>query len=175
MSLLSVRGNERFLKNMPVVGMTPSIYGFNNLGSVLNPYLNQFRQTGTFGQVGPYGVNEVQFYSPFTGTVGPSFKPGNVLNDMRRGFENNPFYNVVSYQFPNLAVEPVIKTLRYNNGKINLGVIGTETDLTVLKKILDDHFTRQGLAASADPVASPTAPPTAPPAASPAAPAAAKP
>ncbi len=166
MSLLSVRGNESFLKNMPVVGIAPSMFGFNNLSSILNPYLNQFgslRQPGSLGQIVPYGVNEVQFYSPFTGAVGPSFKPHNVLNDMRRGFENNPFYNVVSNQFPNLAVEPVIKTLRYDNGKINLGVIGTETDLNVLKKILDDHFARQGLAASADPVASPAAPAAAAP------------
>ncbi len=146
MPLLSVRGNERYLKNMPVVGVTPSIYGFNNLGAVLNPYLNSF------------GANEIQFYSPFTGKVGPSFRPGNIFNDMRRGFENNPFYNVVSVQFPNLATEPAIKTLRYDNGKINLGVVGTETDLNVLKKILDDYYTRMGLAASADPVASPSAP-----------------
>ena len=146
---LFVRGDERFARNMPVRGIVPSMFGFNNLNSVLNPYLN------------PLGVNEVQFYSPFTGQLGPSFKPHNVINDMRRGFENNPFYNVVSYQFPNLAVEPVIKTLRYDNGKLNLGVIGTETDLTVLKKILDDYYARQGLAASADPVASPAAPPAA--------------
>ena len=151
MSLLSVRGDERFLRNMPVRGILPSIYGFNNLGSILNPLLN------------PYGANEIQFYSPFTGQAGPSFKPGNILNDMRRGFENNPFYNVVSTQFPNLATEPVIKTLRYDNGKLNIGVVGTVTDLNVLKKILDDHFERQGLAASTDPVASPSAPLAKPP------------
>jgi hypothetical protein len=157
MSLLSVRGDERFLRNMPVRGILPSIYGFNNLGSILNPLLNPY------GSNVPFGANEIQFYSPFTGQAGPSFKPGNILNDMRRGFENNPFYNVVSTQFPNLATEPVIKTLRYDNGKLNIGVVGTVTDLNVLKKILDDHFTRQGLAASADPVASPSAPLAKPP------------
>ncbi len=153
MSYLSVRGDERFLRNMPVVGVTPSIYGFNNLGGILNPYLNRY------GPNMPFGVNEIQFYSPFSGQVGPSFRPGNILNDMRKGFENNPFYNVVSVQFPNLATEPAVKTLRYDNGKINIGVIGTETDLNVLKKILDDYYTRMGLAASADPVGSPSAPP----------------
>jgi hypothetical protein len=156
MSLLSVRGNERFIRNMPIVGMTPSVYGFNNLGSILNPYLNQFNQLGQLG------ANEIQFYSPFTGQVGPSFRPGNILNDMRRGFENNPFYNVVSTQFPNLASEPVVKTLIYNNGKINIGVIGTVEDLNTLKKILDDYYAKQGLSASTDPVASPSAPTTAP-------------
>jgi hypothetical protein len=138
---------------MPVVGMTPSIYGFNNLNSVLNPYMNQFSPNM------PFGANEIQFYSPSTGQLGPSFKPGNILNDMRRGFENNPFYNVVSTQFPNLSTEPVVKTLRYDNGKINLGVIGTVDDLNILKKILDDHYARHGLAASTDSIASPSAPP----------------
>ncbi len=146
MPLLSVRGNERYLNSMPVVGVTPSIYGFNNLGSILNPYLNSF------------GVNEIQFYSPYTGQVGPSFKPGNILNDMRKGFENNPFYNVVSVQFPNLASEPIVKTLRYDNGIINLGVIGTVDDLNTLKIILDNHFSKRGVSPSSDVVASPSAP-----------------
>jgi hypothetical protein len=166
MSLLSVRGNERFLRNMPVVGMTPSIYGFNNLNSVLNPYMNPYGM----------GVNEVQFYNPLTGQPGPSFKPGNIFNDMRRGFENNPFYNVVSTQFPNLATEAVVKTLRYDNGKINIGVIGTVNDLQILKKILDDHYAKHGLAASTDSIASPVPPPpvvAAAPVVAPAAPAAA--
>lgn len=153
MSLLSVRGDERYLRNMPVVGVTPSLYGFNNLGSILNPYLNRY------GPNMPFGVNEIQFYSPFSGQVGPSFRPGNILNDMRRGFENNPFYNVVSVQFPNLVSEPVIKTLRYDNGKINLGVIGTADDLNTLKQILDNYYAGHGLPASTDAVASPSAPP----------------
>jgi hypothetical protein len=156
MSLLSVRGNERYLRNMPVVGVTPSMYGFNNLGSVFNPYLNRY---GQLGQNMPFGANEIQFYSPSTGQLGPSFRPGNILNDMRRGFENNPFYNVVSVQFPNLLSEPIVKTLRYENGKINLGVIGTTDDLNTLKKILDDYYAKQGLAGSTDSVASPSAPP----------------
>ena len=153
MSLLSVRGDERYLRNMPVVGVTPSIYGFNNLGSILNPYLNRY------GPNMPFGTNEIQFYSPFTGQVGPSFRPGNILNDMRKGFENNPFYNVVSVQFPNLVSEPVVKTLRYDNGQINLGVIGTANDLNTLKQILDNYYAGRGLPASTDVVASPSAPP----------------
>ena len=164
MSLLSVRGDERYLRNMPVVGVTPSLYGFNNLGGILNPYLNRY------GPNMPFGVNEIQFYSPFTGQAGPSFRPGNILNDMRRGFENNPFYNVVSVQFPNLVSEPVIKTLVYNNDKINLGVIGTADDLNTLKQILDNYYAGHGLPASLDVVSSPSAP-TAAAATAPAAPA----
>lgn len=113
---LFVRGDERYIRNMPVVGMTPTMYGFNNLRGTLNPYFN-----------------EVQFYNPWTGSMGPSYKPADTINNLMQGFSNNPNYNVIQQ---NQGVNSSI----YNTNNINVGLIGSSDDLLKVRQILDKHF-----------------------------------
>jgi len=114
---LYVRGDERFIRNMPVVGMAPSIYRFNNLNRMLTPY-----------------VNEVQFYNPFTGMPGPSYKPGNFMENFANGLTNNPTYSVAQ------QVQPVVTSSLYTNGTYNIGLVGTQQEITTAREILDKHF-----------------------------------
>jgi len=50
-----VSGRERYLRNMPVVGMTPQYYTIPGLNSLIQPRV------------------DYQFYNPWTGSLGPSF------------------------------------------------------------------------------------------------------
>jgi hypothetical protein len=118
---LRVRGDERFIRNMPVVGIQPTLYGFNNLGSILTP---------------PY-VNEIQMYNPITGTMGPSFKPSSILDNIRTGFQNNPNFNVIQSQVP-----AQVRSTIYSNNNLYIGLVGTDADIMIVKKILDDHLSK---------------------------------
>jgi hypothetical protein len=48
---LFIRGDEKYAKHFPVVGVAPNLYGFNNLQGVFSPYIN----------------NNIQFYDKYTG------------------------------------------------------------------------------------------------------------
>jgi hypothetical protein len=133
---LRVRGNERFIRNMPVVGIEPTLYGFNNLRSTLSPY-----------------VNEIQFYNPFNGSLGPSIKPNNILDNVTNGFLNNPLYNVAQPQYlqsslqQSLQFSGNVKTVMYNN-RVNVAITGKDDDTTYVKKILDEHFSKNPISTS---------------------------
>jgi hypothetical protein len=57
-----VTGNERYIKNMPVVGMTPQYYTLPNIAT-------------TIPRV------DYQFYNPWTGSLGPAFT--NALDNVK--------------------------------------------------------------------------------------------
>lgn len=117
-----VRGTESFIpSNAPVIGVNPySLYRFNNLGNILNPYLNT-----------PY-VNEIQMYNPITGALGPNIKPANILGDMQRSIQTDDRYRPI--------IDNQVHSRNYDNGKINIGIIGTDKDIETVKAILDKHF-----------------------------------
>jgi len=114
---------DRYISNMPVVGVTPNVYSFNNIGSILDPYM---------------GVNEVQFYNPLTGQLGPNYKTSSFLNNM---LNNQP--NILNNQ----------PTFLYNNNGINVQITGSQTDIDKVKQILDNSFKP-----AAPPAAAPAAP-----------------
>jgi hypothetical protein len=114
---LFIRGDEKYAKHFPVVGVTPNLYTFNNLPGALGPY-----------------VNNIQFYDKYTGRLGPSFSPGNMLTQMVDGFRSDPRYsNIYSNQ---------IRTHVYKNDTRNfeVGLIGTEDNIDITKKALDAYF-----------------------------------
>lgn len=122
---------------MPVVGITPNIYGFNNLNQTLSPY-----------------VNEVQFYNPWTGALGPNYKPSNILDSITEGFKNNPNYTV-------LDQNQNVKSSVYNNNNINVGLYGSDADILKVRQILDKHFSSGASASVVTPVATSTIIPSA--------------
>jgi hypothetical protein len=125
MSLI-VNGDERYIRNMPVVGIRPTMYGFNNLRSTLHPYLNQ----NPYPYLNP---NEIQFYNPIYGSLYSSYKPADTINNLMQGFTNNPNYNVIQQN-------QGINTFVYNTNNINVGLIGSSDDLLKVRQILDKHF-----------------------------------
>ncbi len=119
MSYMHVRGTEKFLNPyMPVVGINPSLYRFNNLSSTLAPY-----------------VNEIQFYDPYSGALGPNISPNGILRDMNESLLSDSRYT----PFINSQVLSKI----YDNGKINVGLIGTNNDITLVNQILNAYFNQQ--------------------------------
>jgi len=67
-----VSGKERYLKNMPVVGMTPQFYTIPGINSLVQPRV------------------DYQFYNPWTGSIGPSFtNSSNLLNTSNITNTNN--------------------------------------------------------------------------------------
>jgi hypothetical protein len=118
---MHVKGTEKFLNPyMPVVGMTPSFYRFNNLSSTIAPY-----------------VNEVQFYDPYTGALGPNISPNGILRDMSESILSDSRYK------PLVNSQVVSKV--YDNGKINVGLIGTNNDILLVNQILNAHFNQQNV------------------------------
>jgi len=120
-----VRGTESFIPpNAPIVGINPinpMLYRFNNLGNILNPYMRS-----------PPYVNEIQFYNPITGQLGPNISQNGILSNMSQNIQNDPRYTPV--------IDSQIHTKQYNNGKINIGIIGNEADLNTVITILDKHY-----------------------------------
>lgn len=116
---MHVRGTEKFLNPyMPVVGMTPSFYRFNNLKSTIAPY-----------------VNEVQFYDPYTGALGPNISPNGILRDMNESLLSDSRYTPF--------IKSQVHSKIYDNGKINVGLIGTNDDINLVNQILNAHFSQQ--------------------------------
>jgi len=138
-----VRGTESFIPpNAPIVGINPinpMLYRFNNIGNILNPYM----------RTPPY-VNEIQFYNPITGQLGPNISQNGILSDMSQNMQNDPRYTPV--------INNQICSKQYNNNKINVGIIGNEADLNTVISILDKHFATSTVA----PPVTPSAPATAP-------------
>jgi hypothetical protein len=116
---LFIRGDEKYAKHFPVVGVAPNIYSFNNLSGALGPY-----------------VNNIQFYDKYTGRLGPSFSPSTMLSQMVNSFQTDPRYASV-YQNQ-------IRTNVYHNDSKNfsIGLIGTSDNITITKKALDDYFNK---------------------------------
>ena len=79
----------------------------------------------------PY-VNEIQFYNPITGQMGPNISQHGLLSDMSQNMRNDQRYNPV--------IDSQIHTKQYNNGKINIGIIGNEADLNTAISILDKYY-----------------------------------
>jgi len=121
---MHVRGTEKFLNpSMPVVGMTPSVltpslYRINNLSSTFAPY-----------------VNEVQFYDPYTGALGPNISPNGILRDMNESLLSDSRYTPF--------IKSQVHSKIYDNGKINVGLIGTNDDINLVNQILNAHFNKQ--------------------------------
>ncbi len=125
-----VRGTESFIpSNAPIIGVNPSLYRFNNLGGILNPFLNRYPYMPS--HMPPY-VNEIQMYNPITGALGPNIKPGNMLSDMEQSIRGDDRYKS--------TLERQIHSRVYDNGNINVGIIGTDKDFNTVKDILDKHF-----------------------------------
>lgn len=75
-----VSGKERYIKNMPVVGMTPQFYTIPGLNSIVNP------------------IVDYQFYNPWTGSIGQSFtNSSNLLNTNNITNTNNLNVNTQIY------------------------------------------------------------------------------
>lgn len=116
---LFIRGDEKYAKHFPVVGVTPNLYTFNNFPDV-------------FGS----NVNNIQFYDKYTGRLGPSFSPSTMLNQMVDSFRTDPRYaNVYQNQ---------IRTNVYHNDSKNftVGLIGTDENIAITKRALDEYFNK---------------------------------
>ena len=115
---LFIRGDEKYSKHFPVVGVTPSAYAFNNLQNTLGPY-----------------VNNIQFYDPYTGRMGPSFTPNNMIGEMLTNLkQTNPVFAEASRN--------QIKTSVYNNDtkKFTVGLIGNDEDIKIARIALDTYL-----------------------------------
>ena len=115
---LFIRGDEKYSKHFPVVGVTPSLYTFNNLQNTLGPY-----------------VNRIQFYDPLSGRMAGSFTPENIIGEMLTNLkQTNPVYAEASRN--------QIRTSVYNNDtkKFTVGLIGNDEDIQTVRKALDAHF-----------------------------------
>jgi hypothetical protein len=122
---MHVRGNEKFLNPyMPVVGMNPSLYRINNLSTTLAPY-----------------VNEIQFYDQYTGKLGPNITPNRILNDMSDSLLSDSRYEKV------VSTQQYVKI--YNNGGLNVKLVGSNNDITKVTQILDTHFNQSVVASVA--------------------------
>jgi len=116
---MHVRGTEKFLNPyMSVVGTTPSVYRINNLSSTLAPY-----------------VNEVQFYDPYTGSLGPNISQNRILRDMNDSLLNDSRYTPF--------IQSQVHSKIFDNGKINVGLIGTNNDINLVTQILNTYFNQQ--------------------------------
>ncbi len=116
---MRVIGNESFINPyMPITGITPSLYRFNNLATTLRPY-----------------VNEVQFYDPYTGNLGPNISANRIMSDMSDSIQNDTRYKPM--------IDSQVHSKVYSNSVINIGLIGTNNDIEIVKKILDDHYTKK--------------------------------
>ena len=115
---LFIKGNELYSKHFPVVGMQPTLYGFNNLSGILNPYVN------------------VRMYDGWSGRVLPDVAPGTLLSEMINNFKSNPTYTEYD--------KKRIRSSLYNNDtkKFTIGLIGTEADILIARKALDEHMNK---------------------------------
>ena len=110
-----IKNNELYSKHFPVVGVTPTFYGFNNLSNMINPYINP--------------VNRIQMYDGFSGKLLPSFTPESLMTEMINNFKLNPNYTAVGRQY--------IKTSLYNTTNFSIGLIGCDKDIDITRKALD--------------------------------------
>jgi hypothetical protein len=118
---LFIRGDEKYSKHFPVVGVTPSVYAFNNLQNTLGPY-----------------VNKIQFYDPYTGRLGPSFTPNTMIEEMLTNLkQSNPLFAEASRN--------QIKTSVYNNDtkKFTVGLIGNDEDIKIARTALDAYLSKK--------------------------------
>lgn len=131
---LFIRGDEKYAKHFPVVGVAPNLYSFNNLSGAFGPYLNN-----------------IQFYDKYTGRLGPSFSPSTMLSQMVNSFQTDPRYASVYHN--------QIRTNVYHNDSKNfsIGLIGTNDNIAITKKALDEYFNKTKTSVA---TASPTAPTT---------------
>ena len=120
---LFIKGDELYAKHFPVVGATPALYGFNNLPTVLNPYINS--------------VNKIQMYDGWSGKLMPSFTPSSIMSEMVNNLKQNPNYVSVEKQR--------IKTSVYNNDTKNftVGLIGCDKDIEIARKALDEYMNKK--------------------------------
>ena len=119
---------DRYISNMPVVGVTPNVYSFNNIGSILDPYM---------------GVNEVQFYNPLTGQLGPNYKTSSFQDNMLTNQPNNNQPNMLTNQLTSL----------YNDNGINVQITGSQDDTKRVITILNNYFTKTQAQAQVQPQA----------------------
>lgn len=105
MSFVVDRKNK-YISNMPVVGVTPNVYSFNNISSILDPYM---------------GINELQFYNPLTGQLGPNYKTSSFVNNMNNTMNSSYI------------------TSSYNNNGISVDITGTQSDVDKVKSILNTN------------------------------------
>jgi hypothetical protein len=118
---LFIKGDELYSKHFPVVGVTPTLYGFNNLPSVFGKYFNP-------------PINRIQMYDGWSGKLLPSVEPATLLTEMMDNLKSNPNYAVQERQR--------IHSSLYNNDtkKFTVGLIGTEKDIEMTKKALDEYL-----------------------------------
>ena len=131
-----VTGKESFIPpNSPVIGVSPIInpmlYRFNNLRNTLNPFMRNSPYT-PFSSYGPSYVNEIQMYNPISGELGPNISSQGILNDMSQSLRSDDRYRPL--------INSQIHSRQYNNGKINVGIIGYEPDIISVTSILDKHY-----------------------------------
>lgn len=127
---LFIKGDEIYSKHFPVVGMSPSfgvtstlapsVYRFNNLSNVFNPY-----------------VNRIQMYDGWTGKLLPNMTPSTLLTEMADNLKSNPNYSGLENQR--------IRSNLYNNDtkKFTIGLIGIEKDIETTRKALDEYLNKK--------------------------------
>ncbi len=107
-----VTGEDRYYKNMPVVGMT----GLNQFYTI--PGLNNMMQPRV----------DYQFYNPYTGSLGPT-----VTNANNIGLNN--------YGLNNLNINTAnIKSDIYERNGILVALVGTQGDIDKAENCLDKHL-----------------------------------
>ena len=117
--------NNNLITGLPVFDINKNVsnqyYRFNNLGNILDPYM-----------ITPPYVNEIQFYNPINGQLGPNISQQKILSDMAQSFTNDNKYKPV--------INSQIHSHHYNNSKISIGLIGSHTDINTVKSILDKYL-----------------------------------
>ena len=107
----------------------------NKTGGTRHRY-RDLNEHSPYNQYSPYStpIDEIQFYNPFTGALGPSVTSSNSVNSA-----NYELQNLIQRQYPTLNNRNII-IINYNNTKINVGIFGSENDVTLVKKIIEAHF-----------------------------------
>jgi len=115
-----VSGNEKFIRNMPVVGMTPSLYTIPNLNTFVSPHI------------------KYQFYNPWSGQLGQT-----VSTHMNQFSPINSIYgtNSISDMFTNPQGNLSVKSQVYDRNGICVGLIGSNDDILKVTNCLDKCLT----------------------------------
>ena len=128
---LFIKGDESYSKHFPIVGATPTLYGFNNLQNIINPYLNRMPMYNNVNN-----VNRIQMYDGWSGKLLPSFTPGSLMTEMADNLRSNPNYTMYDKER--------IRSNLYNNDtkKFTIGLIGTDKDIATTRKALDEYLNK---------------------------------
>lgn len=113
---------SKYISGLPVVGVSaPSLY--------------------TFAQP---PISAIQTYNSRTGQLGPRIDMNNMLSNFADEFNRNMArkYGINLQQSTNTIANQPVTTQTYSNGKINIALAGSTSDVNTAISILNAHFSK---------------------------------